>query len=649
MLQLKPWRACLWLIALLLMAAPVGAQSDGWAGLLPVDSDAFPEIRVYLDVHAGDENFVHGLQEEDIRLLENGQQLTLQQFREIRPGLQAVFALNTGKSFAVQDSRGVSRYDQIVNALQAWTRSREGTTLDDLSLLVRSGSTRSHVSEGSELIELLQQETQDFDAEQPTLDLLFQAVELASDTTPRPGMERAVVFITAPPAGDLAFGLESLLSLAQQQRVRIYIWLVASPDAFDLPAARNLQVLSEQTGGQYHAFSGWEGLPNPENYFASLRDIYELVYRSQIRQGGENELVVEIENAELSLRTEASTFSVDLQPPEPVFLTPPGQIVRSIPVETRTVFGEQPDSGELAPAEQDFQILIIFPDERARPLVKTALFVDEQLVDENTEPPFDRFTWDLSAYTQAGRHVLHVEAADALGLVGTSIETVVDVLVEAPQLNPWSGLALNAPLVAGLAGLLLLALVTLVLLFSGKIRPHALRSLPGRRGLRFGQQPDLKTPTVQEKPVLTTVSRGKIAGWVNRLRWPQRRLSPKAHAFLMPVIEDEQTDSVSPVPITTNECTLGRDRNLATLVLDDPSVNALHARLVRGEDGCYRLTDEGSVAGTWVNYSPVPEAGAVLEHGDRIHLGRVSFRFQLRLPERTYQITETEFDQGLVL
>jgi hypothetical protein len=646
MQRLKTWWVGFLLFALAI-ASPAGAQSGGWADLLPVDVSAFPEIRAYLDVHDLGERFVHDLQQGDIRLLENGQALPVQQFREIRPGLQVVFALNTGRPFAIRDSQGLSRYDQVVSVLKAWSQMRQGTTLDDLSLLVGPGLERSHFGDSGELADLLEQAAPDFEAQRPTLDLLFQAVELASDPTPRPGMERAVLFITAPPEGDPASGLESLLSLAQQQRVRIFIWVVASEDAFTLPSIRNLQALSEQTGGQYHTFSGVEGLPNPEEYFAALRDIYELVYQSQIRQGGDHELVVEIERGETPLRTEPNSFSVDLFPPNPIFLTPPSQIVRQIPLETRTAFREPPDLSQLAPATQDFQILVIFPDDRTRSLTKTSLFVDGQQVDENIEPPFDTFTWDLSAYTQTGRHLLYVEATDDLGLVGNSIETIVDVVIEQPPLNPWSGLALNAPLIAGLAGLLLLAVVTLILLFSGRIRPHALRTLPGSKRLRQKQQPEPKPVSAQLMPAISSGSRDRIAGWVNRLRWPQRRLSPKAHAFLVPVVEGELTENLSPVPITTDELTLGSDRSLATLLLDDASVEALHARLVREEDGCYRITDERSVAGTWVNYTPVADTGVVLEHGDRIHLGRVCFRFQLRQPVRTYALTEKEYEREI--
>jgi len=71
---------------------------------------------------------------------------------------------------------------------------------------------------------------------------------------------------------------------------------------------------------------------------------------------------------------------------------------------------------------------------------------------------------------------------------------------------------------------------------------------------------------------------------------------------------------------------------LAGIVLDDPSVSGMHARMIRLAGGGYLLRDQGSVAGTWINFRPVPNDGAQLDHEDLIHLGRVGLRFRLASP-----------------
>jgi pSer/pThr/pTyr-binding forkhead associated (FHA) protein len=58
-------------------------------------------------------------------------------------------------------------------------------------------------------------------------------------------------------------------------------------------------------------------------------------------------------------------------------------------------------------------------------------------------------------------------------------------------------------------------------------------------------------------------------------------------------------------------------------------VDGLHARLAPLQNS-FHLVDASSIAGTWINYTPIPPDGVMLEHGDLIHFGRSGFRFTLR-------------------
>jgi pSer/pThr/pTyr-binding forkhead associated (FHA) protein len=81
------------------------------------------------------------------------------------------------------------------------------------------------------------------------------------------------------------------------------------------------------------------------------------------------------------------------------------------------------------------------------------------------------------------------------------------------------------------------------------------------------------------------------------------------------------------IPLIGTDIFIGSDPSLTAVPLEDPSVDRMHARLIRQVDGSYLLKDQGSVAGTWVNYVEVPEAGLLLSNGDRIHFGRAFFQF----------------------
>jgi hypothetical protein len=114
--------------------------------------------------------------------------------------------------------------------------------------------------------------------------------------------------------------------------------------------------------------------------------------------------------------------------------------------------------------------------------------------------------------------------------------------------------------------------------------------------------------------------------------WPRAAAAPMLPARLMRLTEDEQPVPGSLVAVNRPEITFGGDPKLAVVSMDDPSVNALHARLVQDPDGNFLLLDEDSVAGTWVNYIPVPPQGVLLCHDDLIHFGRVKYRFELTNP-----------------
>lgn len=631
----KPlWRSGLLLLILMAMAAPASAQTGIRAILYPPDTESFPRIHTYLDIHREDGGFVHGVQAEQIHLLENGRRLPLVEFEELRPGAQVVVAVNPGPSFGIRDSQGLSRYDLLSQALVSWAKGRSGSTLDDLSLLITAGTERTHFANPGELAQALEGFTLDARDATASLDTLARAVEIAADPPVRQGMERVVVFITSPMQGDLTFGLQNLVSRAGQERIRIFIWYVASPQSFETPEARQLSEVALQSGGDFFAFSGEESVPDLEHYLQDLRSIYRLAYDSRILQGGEQQLKLEIVLDGLTLQSDPLNFDLELSPPDPAFIQPSMELLRAVPEELREQPWDPLEPSALVPEEQKLQVLIDFPDGRARPLERTALFVDGVLAGENTAPPFDFFTWDLRPYTSTAQHLLRVEAQDALGMVGSSIEIPVQVVVEIPSPSPLTALAQHWPVILGLAGLLLGALLLLALVIGGRLNPRLARLPAGIRRRVKARARAIAQAAPAGEPRRSNVPGHQIASWVNRLHWPQRRVNSQARGYLNRISESQDTPTSPPISITADEITFGSDPNRATLRLDDLSVEALHARLVRQEDGEFYLSDEGSVAGTWVNYISISDNGTRLEHGDLIHIGRVGFRFSLREPQR---------------
>ena len=107
---------------------------------------------------------------------------------------------------------------------------------------------------------------------------------------------------------------------------------------------------------------------------------------------------------------------------------------------------------------------------------------------------------------------------------------------------------------------------------------------------------------------------------------------PSAPAYLVRLMNGGEPASIAPIPIIEKDMTFGTDPVQSMYVLDDPSISPLHARIKQTDDGNFVIIDHGSVAGTWVNYEPVPREGIRLQHGDRIHFGQLQYRFDLSQP-----------------
>ncbi len=629
-------------LLLLLLPVPARAQTAASATLSVPDLSAFPLVQVFLDVHDAQGQFIHDLEPEQIRVLEDGNQLPVSEISELRQGVQFVVAINPGPSLGVRDSRGISRYDYIKDALTLWAASRRGSTIDDLSLVITGSATISHVSDSQQWLETLQSDQVEARTATPSLDTLVRAVSLAADPTIRPGMGRAILFITPPVETQAAPALENLATQAKQQDVIVFVWVVSPTGAFPTTGFNALNTLAEQTGGSLVTYPGEEPLADViqpiEEYLEPLRDIYHIQYRSKIGSSGVHQLAIQVQNGAEQIETNTQSFEIEIQPPIPAFISPPIQIQRKLPSDADDEYsvdeehpmeqqrGEEAPLSSLTPAEYSLQVVFDFPDGRKRPIVQSELYVDGALVAENTRPPFDQFIWDLQNYTTDGTHLIQARATDNMGLVGASAELPVLISIDMPRTSPWSTIRQNLPILASLVALLAGAVLLLVLVVGGKLRPSTLRAARAQR-----RKAD---PVTQSVPVDEKATSRHLPAWVNRLQWHQRNAAPKALAFLSPISDTDNEVIAPPIPITSNEVILGSNPNQSALVLQDASVEGTHARLVYQPDGSFRLADEGSIAGTWINYTPISREGTSLEHGDLIHIGRMGFRFTLRQPKQ---------------
>jgi len=625
-------------LALLLFGTGAAASAQGTepVRLYPPDTQKFPAISTWLDVRDSMGASLTGLAPEQITLLENGKPVQLQDLRETQRGLQISIAINATPAMAVRNAEGRSRYESITEALQGWANQAPSGLGDDFSLFTNDGPQTAHLDSAEGWLQSFNAYQSDFRNATSSLDSLSRAIEQAgygsAGVDPaEPGVRHALLWVTSPPEGSQLSLLPEFGKRAQEEEIHLFIWSVSTAAAFGGEGALALEQLAYETGGQFFAFSGEEPFPEIQSYLGPLRGMYRLTFASAATGSGEYSLVAEVQGPDGPLTSAPQTYTLEILPPNPMLVSPPARIVRTSPADS------QDPLLDLAPLQQEIRALVEFPDGHSRPLAATRLYVDGRLAAENSGSPFNQFIWDLSGYTLSGQHMLKVEVIDNLGLSKQSLEIPVEVQVVIPPVDIWTRLSRGTPLMNWAAVLLAGVTLGLVILVGGRSR---LRRRTAQKGKTVRRIPASKDPVTQPVRMSSDPGRAKQplpAGWPDRLAWAKRNTQPSASAQLLCLGEDGEPLTKTPVLVGHSEITFGREPTQATCVLDDPSVEALHARLRQDETGAYILSDEGSVAGTWVNYAPISTGGIRLEHGDILHIGRVIFRFSLLKPPPALQ------------
>jgi len=402
------------------------AQTDAQVEITSIDAQDFPQISALVDVYDANGGFTSGLQPGDLTAYEDGQPRPVDTLTESATPVQMVVAINPGPGLAVRDANAVQRFTHLVEALSGWVSAQPAGARDDLSLVSLSGSLITHANIKDWFVSL-DSFKPDFRNTTPNLQTLSIALDTANAAVPQPGMKRAILFIT-PHMDDpnIENAIAPLIQTALDSKIRVFVWFVDAEEYFVTASASAFKSLAQQTSGSFFAFSGKEAFPDLDLSLTALRHTYLLTYTSSLSTSGEHSLGIQVESPQGTLLTLDKNFSVDIQPPNPIFISPPLQIMRQ-------PAAEDPYNAEaLIPAQQVIEIIVEFPDGHPRELRQTSLYVDGQMVAENTSEPFEKFVWDLSAYDKSSQHEIIVKAEDELGLQKSSIGIPITLTVTKP-------------------------------------------------------------------------------------------------------------------------------------------------------------------------------------------------------------------------
>ncbi len=589
-------------LAFALLAAP-GVLAQGIARealgvrITAVDTSHFPTVRVRVlttgpgSAPAGDLS--------RLLLRENGVPIPEATLSSVPVGVDLALVIDANVDFQVADEiGGATRREKVTAAISGYAgTAMSAAGLDRISVIVPDATRLEplFLVEDARTPDALTASVTAFDfappADQPLRATPLQAMLTAAldHLAGQAGEGRFRAILLYSDAARIGGQLDAatLATAAQTAGVPIYVAILgaeASPDEL-----ANAAALTEPTNGlTIH-------LPTPEaatplyELFAAQGSQTEMAYVSDLRANGPQLVAVNLGNVR-----DTAEFQLALAAPE-VTLDPPPTIRR---------VGNAVDTplALLQPAAVSLAAVVAWPDGLPREVTEVTLRVDGATQPQAALPQPDvggrlLLPWDISE-RDAGDYALTVEVADALGFRATSAPVMVTIAVARPQPpTPTAAPTRAAPAATSISGASrfwpLALLLPLVLLALWAVR-RARRPAPA-------PPPPLAAPLPRPAP------RGEYVA----------------------VLEWAEGDRREQIELLADNVTLGREPDAVDIVLDDPGVSRLHARIRRDDDGQYWLYDEGSAAGTFLNHEALGLAPRPLQHGDTVQLGRLTLRFRL--------------------
>lgn len=597
--------ACIFLVGGFLPIGGVHSQAQGALLVQAPDLSAFPQVTVQFKLPispaAADEN----LELPDLRVLENGQEATIAWLEKERSGVHFTLAINGGREFDWRDPDGASNYQKLRDLILEWTSGWADGPEDEWSLVVSGGTSVFNLTSRTAWQNALQAYAPDFRSLAPDLSSLATAIELAEARVVPFGVDKGVLYLTTPPT---VSQIDEIFATAQQARaagIQVHVWMIGDPIYVLDDQGGSLLALAEQTGGTFFQFSGPETLPETRSMLSDLGFLHTLQYESLVRSPGTHSLQISADLDQGTYQGDPVPFYLDIRPPQPILVDPPGVISRSEdpagPAITSGALMVHDGGVSLYPDLIFIQIMVGFPDGRVRELASSRLLVNGVVMDVNPLPPFDVLSWDISKLTQPGEQTLEVEVVDAWGLVGRTNEYPVRIDVPIPEDDPGlSTRQITLLIGGGFAGLGVLALLAwgAVRLVKQHIKP-LLKWFPPRDPERKQARSAPVSSVID--PVLATLI-------------PLGRLDPQWE-------EDA-------IRITKHRVVFGGDPRQADVVLAGPDVGRVQACLTYDGQGFW-LADLGSPSGTWVSYSRVGRQAVRVRSGDLVHFGNCGFRFTM--------------------
>lgn len=574
-------------------------------------TESFPQIRFQMKTYDQSGRFITTIFPSAVEIIEDEKPIIANEVTLNEPGLQFTVALNPSVVF-LNTYLGYTNWDRIAYTIQTWAESIPPGKTDTFNFVSGEYYSQTHYTSPRSYGSLFEDYVPNFMTELPSLYSLSYALELAGETTDNTHSNRSILWITPALNYTLLQLLPPIIDQAETLGVQVNVWLVGTTYVAESESAPLIKELAERTGGNFSIFTGLEFLPDIEVYVQPLRYYYDIGYYSQVAQPGGHEFIVNLYYEELELHSSMQEFNIQLYPPNPILISPTTLIEQEWVVPVDAI------EPKLQPEYAHFNILVEFPDGIQRPITASKLYINGEMIQENTRAPFDHFEWYIGDMATSQTFIVQAEVIDTLGYTSQTIEMPLQITVGEKPISFFSNTRLVTGIAIGAAALSLL----FVMLFAGR---HRNKLAEQREAVRARLDP-LTQPIPEQHELMprTTTTRMEAV----KSNFYAEQFEESSPARLVYVSNSVLPEKQKVIILNNEEVVIGSDERYVTHILDHPSISAKHARVFQNEKGDLIIADCGSLAGTWLNYSPVSERGSHLQDGDLVQLGQEVFRFE---------------------
>lgn len=652
--MLKSWQTVVkWLYLVLLISlfslSPASAQDGLQMDLIGINSSQFPNVTLNLIVTDAQGNAV--LEPAGLALSEDGNAITSFDLNPVTAGAETIFVIDANDSISQRDpGSSLTRLEKVRDTIVNFaTNFMNQSQLDRVSIVVPddTGETGQFLLENgvfpNEVINEINFYDPDTSPDAPLQSMLEIALRRAEENQADGRFQSIVLFSDGGNIPDELGDAEALVQQAQALNVPIYgLILGARADANEV---ENVLSLSEPTQGSYIHMPEVEDAAPLLQVLQAHQSQTQLQYRSTIAESGSHTAAVTLEGVTVS-----APFEVTVEPPTVEITVDNSQPIRRVAETAEAALDE------MEPASQPIAARVSWPDNHPRQIEAVTLVVNGEAIDMtgadtsvvNTSGVLT-FDWDISQLDE-GEYALEVQVTDELGLAGSSEPLPLTIEIERPEVAPAATTAAEEPeeneepvtaeegetgteAEGGLPpeigeNLPLIGIAVGVLAILGSLFVLFIAILFIRRR-RSGPAPETAAVSPVVASAATTAQPYAAASLdheATQIILPDFIARSVASAHLEPV--ENATGHSGDIPLTGNNVAIGRDAKLAQVVFNDKSVSRLHARIMESS-GTYRIYDEGSASGTYLNYERIGLQPQALKDNDEIHIGRVRLRFHM--------------------